>query len=347
MTVNVNAAARRTRKQPAWKQLVGKYQNPDTRKSLWQVVNSFGLFILGWILMYWSLSVSYWLTLLLAFPTAGFLVRIFIIQHDCGHGSFFKSRTWNDRLGAVCGVFTFTPYYQWRKSHAIHHATSSNLGKRGVQDLYTLTVEEYDSLSNWGKLRYRLYRNPITLFVLLPTFLFVVLYRFPKPGSRRKEVASVLWTDLAILVASLLLMWMIGWQAFLMIQLPLIIIAASAGTWLFYVQHQFEDTYWANEEEWDYALAALKGSSYYRLPRVLQWFTGNIGFHHIHHLSPKIPNYLLEQCHVENRELQDVAVLTLGSSVKSVPLSLWDENQKRLISFREYRLMRQAQPLRP
>jgi acyl-lipid omega-6 desaturase (Delta-12 desaturase) len=322
-----------------WKKMVQPFQASDARKSVWQVFSSFVPFFLLWFLMYLSLQYSYWLTLLLALPTAGMVVRIFIIQHDCGHGSFFKSRQANDRLGVICGLFTLTPYHQWRKSHAVHHATAGNLARRDVQDVYTMTVREYNAASPQKKLRYRLYRNPITLFVITPMTLFLVLYRFPGPFSRRKERLGVLWNDLAIVGIVLVVSLLIGFRSFLLVHLPIIFIASTVGTWLFFVQHQFEETYWADGEEWDYATAALKGSSFYKLPRVLQWFTGNIGFHHIHHLSPRIPNYLLEECHKQNPELQDVATLTLTSSLKSTFLSLWDEDEKKLVSFRQAQKM--------
>jgi omega-6 fatty acid desaturase (delta-12 desaturase) len=286
--------------------------------------------------MYLSLSYSYWLTLALSLPTAGFVVRIFIIQHDCGHGSFFKSRQLNDFLGAVCGVITLTPYYYWRKSHAIHHATSGNLERRGVGDIYTMTVQEYRKQSKWGRLKYRLYRNPLILFVFAPIFAFLVLNRFPEPGTKswRRERASIFWTNVTIglLVATLGLT--LGFGTFLLLYLPVMILASTMGMWLFFVQHQFEDAYWADKDDWDFALAALLGSSYYKLPKVLQWFTGNIGFHHIHHLNPRIPNYLLEDCHEENPLFQQVVILTLQSSLKSIFLSLWDEEQRKLVGFR-------------
>ena len=324
-----------------WKDMVRPYQKPDNRRSIWQVVNSFGLFIIFWVLMAYSLNYSYWITLALSLPAAGMLVRIFIIQHDCGHGSFFSSRKANDYLGFACGVLTLTPYYQWRKSHAVHHATAGNLGRRDIHDVYTMTVDEYENLSWKGKVRYRLYRNPITLFLIVPMTLFVVLYRFPSPIAKRKEKLNVLYNDLALLVLAVALSLLLGFREFLLIQLPIVFIATTAGTWLFFVQHQFEDTYWANADEWDYATAALQGSSYYKLPKVLQWFTGNIGFHHIHHLSPRIPNYRLESCFRANPDLHEVPTLTLGSSLKSMFLSLWDEEQRRLVSYREARRLRQ------
>lgn len=325
-----------------WSNLVAKYQMPSTRQSVWQVVNTFVPFMLLWYMMYLSLAYSYWLTLILAVPAAGLLVRIFIIQHDCGHGSFFKGRKANDWLGSICGVLTLTPYYYWRKSHAIHHASAGSLEHRGVGDIYTMTVNEYLQQTRWGRLKYRLYRHPLLLFVLAPTFLFLILHRFPTSESKtwKKERASVHWTNLAIAIVVISLGLTIGFKAFVLIHLPILILAATAGTWLFFVQHQFEDTYWASENNWDYTLAALQGSSYYQLPKVLQWFTGNIGFHHIHHLSPRIPNYLLQKCHEENPAFQQVVVLTLWTSLQSIFLSLWDEDQNRLVSFSHLKTLR-------
>lgn len=326
---------------PMWTKLVAQYQQPNVRISVWQVLNSLGAFCLLWALMVLSLRYSYLLTLLLAIPTAGFVIRLFIIQHDCGHGSFFKSRLANDLVGSLLSVLTFTPYFYWRKSHAIHHAHASNLEERGIGDIYTMTVNEYIQASRWGKLKYRIYRHPLFLFGLVPTLLFVVMNRFPYAESKawkKRERASVYWTDLAMLGIAAILSYFIGWRAFLLIEFPVIWLAASAGTWMFYLQHQFEDTYWAHKPDWDYSLAAMQGSSYYQLPKVLQWFTGNIGFHHIHHLSPRIPNYRLEQCHNENPLFQRVVVLTLWSSLKTSLLTLWDEERKKLISFGELKI---------
>jgi omega-6 fatty acid desaturase (delta-12 desaturase) len=332
-----------------WGPLVAKYQRPSSKRSIWQVANTFIPFFLLWYLMYLSLNLSYWLTLLLAVPAAGLLVRIFIIQHDCGHGSFFKSRKANDLLGSISGVLTLTPYFYWRKSHAIHHASAGNLENRGVGDIYTMTVDEYRQQSRWGRLKYRVYRHPLFLFVIAPTFLFVILYRFYHPDSKswKKERASVLWTNVALAGIITLLGLTIGLKAFLLVQAPLTILAVTAGTWMFFVQHQFEDTYWAGQADWDYTLAALQGSSYYQLPKVLQWFTGNIGFHHIHHLSPRIPNYMLEQCHQENPMFQQVVVLTMWTSLQTVFLSLWDEKQNKLVSFGHLKTLPQLETASP
>ncbi len=325
-----------------WKKLVAGYQESHTWKSIWQIINSLLPFLGIWFLMYVSLDYSYWLTLALAFPAAGFIVRIFIIQHDCGHGSFFQSRRISDAIGMLSSLFTFVPYHYWKKGHAIHHANAGKLDHRGIGDIKTLTVDEYQQLPFWGKIKYRIYRNPFVLFTVSPFLLFVVLYRFPnsKDKSLKRIESSLYWTDLALVILVGGVIFLVGWQAFLMIQLPITIIASSVGTWLFYIQHQFEEAYWARNEQWDYAEAALQGSSYYKLPRPLQWFTGNIGYHHIHHLSPRIPNYHLEKCHKENPTLQNTVVLTMRSSVRSIYLSLWDDDQGRLISFRHLRRCR-------
>jgi acyl-lipid omega-6 desaturase (Delta-12 desaturase) len=325
-----------TEKYAGWQKLVAQYQRSDVRRSVWQLVNSFGGYFLFLVLMYLSLQVGYWLTLLLAIPTAGFLVRIFIIQHDCGHGSFFASRRANDRVGAVCGAFTFTAYKYWRKSHAIHHAHHAELEERGTGDVWTLTVDEYLAAPWWKRAVYRGFRHPLFLLGVAPGAQFLITNRIPLGAQnwRSGEKASVWWTNIAILSWMLAAGLLIGFGTLLMIQLPVILLAATAGTWLFYVQHQFERTYWEHTPEWSYTLAALDGSSYYKLPRLLQWFTGNIGFHHIHHLSPRIPNYKLQECHDQNPIFQRVTVLTIRSSLKTLSLSLWDEERRQLVSFR-------------
>jgi len=321
-----------------WQSIVREYQKPDLRKGLLQIANSFGGLLATAALMYLALGVGYWLTLLLAVPAAGFLVRIFIIQHDCGHGAYFKSKRANDIVGTLSGVLTLAPYNFWRKTHAIHHAHHAELEERGVGDVWTMTVDEYRAAPWWKRAGYRVFRNPVFLFGIAPAFNFLIVQRFPlgaQASWRTGEKRSVWVTNVAIatlLTGSSLL---IGIVPTFMIGLPAILIAASVGTWLFYVQHQFERTYWEHTPEWDYTLAALHGSSYYALPKVLQWFTGNIGFHHIHHLSPRIPNYNLERCHRENPILQRVTKLTLLGSFKTVALALWDEDGRRLVTFRE------------
>jgi len=318
-----------------WSNVIRQYHTPKTLSSLWQIVNSFLPFFTLWYIMVLSLDVSYVLTLGLSVIAAGLMARIFIIQHDCGHGSFFASQKANDFTGMFASVLTLTPYHYWRKSHAIHHAGAGKLEKRGIGDIYTMTVEEFMKLSRWRRFIYRLYRNPVFLFLFVPTFLFAILNRFPisRLNAMRKVEASVYLTNVAIAAVVVGLIYIVGWKTFLAVQIPITVMTATLGMWLFYVQHQFEDTYWTKGDEWDFGQAALKGSSFYRLPKVLQWFTGNIGFHHVHHLSPKIPNYLLQKCHEEVPELKDVTVLTLKSSLRSLPLSLWDEEHGKLISF--------------
>jgi omega-6 fatty acid desaturase (delta-12 desaturase) len=327
-----------------WTELVGKYQSPVLRRSIRQVCNSFVPFLAVLVLMYLSLELSYWLTLLLAVPAAGFLARIFIIQHDCGHGSFFKSTRANDRLGFICSLITLTPYRHWRQSHAIHHRGAANLAKRSIGSIGTLTTREFSELSRWKRLYYRVYRHPLILFGVAPFFNFVVAQRVMFTSYSRKEWASLHWTNLALGAVAAVLALTIGLKPLVLIYTPIIAIASSVGTWLFYVQHQYEQTYWVSDKEWDYTLAALKGSSYYKLPALLQWFTGNIGFHHVHHLCPKIPNYRLEQCHDENPMFQQATVLTLSSSLRTASLGLWDEENQRLVGFKHIRSVTRPRP---
>ena len=330
-----NLSAQMANGREQWRQIVARYQNPDLRRSLWQLANTLVPYIVCWILMAVSLKISYWLTLLLAVPTAGFMMRTFIIFHDCGHGSFFASRRANDLAGIITGIMTWTPYYQWRRDHAIHHATAGDLDRRGVGDVKTLTVAEYLALSGWGKLVYRIMRQPLIMFTIGSFLVFVVAHRFWRGDSGRLERVNVWLTNLALLAFILLMSYSIGLGAFLMIQAPILLLACSAGVWLFYVQHNFEGTYWERHGKWDYLQACLKGSSYYQLPKILQWFSGNIGFHHIHHLSPKIPNYYLERCQKENTLFDTIKPLTLLSSLHSLRLRLWDEQNRRMIGFAE------------
>ena len=317
----------------AWQRVVRQYQRPTISRSVWQLINTLLPYFLLMGLMVWTLSVSYWLTLLLAIPAAGFMVRTFIIFHDCGHGSFFASRRANDVIGFITGIITFTPYYRWRHEHSIHHATAGDLDRRGTGDVWTATVEEYLSFPRWKKFIYRFYRNPFVMFAINPLVLFVVLQRFPGK-SKGRERASVYWTNLALLGIFVLAHFTIGLKAYILVQLPILWMGTAAGVWLFYVQHNFDGVYWSRHEEWDFAKAGLEGSSFYKLPKVLQWFTGNIGFHHIHHLSPRIPNYLLERCHRENPIFQ-VPPITLFASFKSATYRLWDEQSRRLVDYRQ------------
>jgi omega-6 fatty acid desaturase (delta-12 desaturase) len=283
--------------------------------------------------MYLSLGVSYWLTLALAVLAAGFLVRGFIILHDCGHGSFFKSQKANDILGVIIGILTFTPYYYWRHDHAVHHASAGDLDRRVVGDIWMLTVKEYLELSRWKRFAYRLYRNPLVMFGIGPIFTFLITYRFAGHTAGKRERRNVYQTNLAILAIVVLMSLTIGVEAYVLVQLPIMMIASAVGVWMFYVQHQFEGVYWERHENWDYVTAALDGSSFYKLPKVLQWFTGNIGFHHIHHLSPRIPNYSLEKCYNENAIFQEIKQTTLLSSLKSLTFRLWDEEPRKLVGF--------------
>jgi omega-6 fatty acid desaturase (delta-12 desaturase) len=323
-----------------WKAVVAKYQTPALGRSVWQLLNTLVPYAALWALMYWSLSVAYWLTVPLIIVTAGFMVRIFIIHHDCGHGSYFKSRKANDTWGFITGVLVFTPYYLWRWEHAIHHASSGDLDRRGTGDVWTLTVREYLEASRWKKFAYRLARNPVILFLIAPFFLFVVRHRFSPGKASARERHSVYWTNLALLGMAVAMSAVFGVKAYLVIQLAVVAIAGSLGVWLFYVQHQFEGVYWERGEQWDYATAALQGSSFYKLPKILQWFSGSIGFHHIHHLSPAIPNYHLEKCHKGEPLFQTVKPVTLVGSLKSFTFRLWDEQRHRLVGYRHLRTLR-------
>ncbi len=285
--------------------------------------------------MYFALGVSYWLALALAIPAAGFLTRIFIIFHDCGHGSFFKSKKANRIVGFFTGLMTFIPSYYWHREHAEHHASAGDLDHRGTGDVWTLTVREYMELPWRKRLWYRIYRNPFSMFVVGPAYTFLVRYRY----WRRRDTVRARWstvtTNLALIGVATAMALTIGIKAYLMIQLPVLIIAATFGVWLFYVQHQFEGTYWERRDRWSYARQAFEGSSFYKLPGVLRWFTGNIGFHHIHHLSPRIPNYNLKKCHEGDPMFASVRQISLKASLKSLKCRLWDEERRRLVGFRE------------
>ncbi len=343
MTDELNTSAERRRTDPkVWRELVLKYQQPSLWRALWQVVNTIGSYALLWCLMYRTMKVSWWLTELLAVLAGGFLVRTFIIFHDCGHGSFFKSKLANDTLGYLCGLLTLTPYYHWRWEHSIHHATSGDLDRRNVGDIWTMTVQEYLNASRWKRFSYRLARNPLVLFILAPLVLFIVLERFPAAKANPRERWSVYWMNVAILAMAGALTWVFGLKAYLMIQLTVTAVAGGAGVWMFYIQHQFEDVYWERGDNWDYTAAALQGSSFYKLPKILQWFSGNIGFHHIHHLSPRIPNYNLQRCHEADPMFHGVKPVTLRTSLKSIHLRLWDEELRKLVGFRRLRELRRA-----
>jgi acyl-lipid omega-6 desaturase (Delta-12 desaturase) len=334
-TAGIRAASR-----AAWRLAIEKYRKPSTPRALWQIANTFVPYALLWTLMYLSLEVSWWLTVPLAALAGLFLVRIFIIFHDCGHGSYFRAPWANDLVGFIAGVLTFTPYYHWRWEHGIHHTTAGHLDKRGMGDIWTMTVQEYLEASRWKRFAYQLARNPFVLFVLAPVFMFVVMQRYPKPGANPRERHSVWWTNLALVLMSIGLVWVFGLAAWLLIQLIVMGVAGALGVWMFYMQHQFEGVYWERGEDWDYAAAALQGSSFYKLPGILQWFSGNIGFHHIHHLSARVPNYHLQKCHEADPLFQQVKPLTLLGSFKSLTLRLWDEESRRLVGYRRMRQLR-------
>ena len=318
-------------------QILMRYRQPSSARGLLEFsITAIALAAL-WIMMWLSLGVGYWLTLLLAVPAAGFMVRMFLIQHDCGHGAFFRHRALNDWVGRAIGVLTFTPYDFWRRTHAIHHATSGNLDRRGIGDIGTLTVKEYLARPWYGRLSYRLYRHPLVMFGIGPAYIFVLQFRLPVGFMRKgwRPWLSTMLTNAAIAIVMASMMALIGIGPFLLIHLPVILLAASIGVWLFYVQHQFDGVVWSRNANWTLQDAALSGSSHYDLPGVLRWLTANIGLHHIHHASSRIPFYRLNKVYMAHPEFQAVSRVTLGQSLRTVRLALWDEASARLVSFRE------------
>jgi omega-6 fatty acid desaturase (delta-12 desaturase) len=318
-----------------WGAMLAPYRAPDTRRSVWQLATALTMYVGTWVLMYYSLAVSYWLTIALAVPAAFFLMRLFIIQHDCGHGAFFRNSKAADITGFVLGVLTLTPYHYWKKTHAIHHATSGNLEHRGFGDIETLTVEEYLKLTPFKRFRYRVYRNPLVLFGIGAVAHFAIVHRIPTiiPREWRRERRSIVWTDVALVALVVVAGLIFGFRAVVLVHLPLLLLSCSMGVWMFYVQHQFEPTYWEHDEQWQYETAALQGSSFYKLPKVMHWLTGNIGYHHIHHLNARIPNYKLPEVFKKHPELQKVTQLTLWQSLRCITLTLWDEQEKKLVPF--------------
>ena len=319
----------------AWDKLLAPYKQANDRKAWVQLLTTAAGFVALWALMLQSLELGYWATLLLAIPTAGFSIRLFIFQHDCGHGSFFRSQRLNNIVGSILGVVTFFPYHYWRRTHSIHHATAGNLDRRDFGDIETLTVKEYLGRGRWGRFGYRLYRSPLVLLTIGPLFQFVLKHRLPwnTPWKWKKEWASVLWSNVALAAVVTVFALQGLLVEFVLIQLPITFLAGALGIWLFYVQHQFEDTYWRGQDEWSFLRAGLEGSSFYDLPRWLHWYTGNIGYHHIHHLSSRIPNYHLPRCQRDLPELSRVTRLKLWESLRCAKLKLWDEDRQRLVGF--------------
>ena len=317
------------------KKQVAPFEKSTAKKSVWQIINTVVPFIILWYLAYKSLSVSYWLALVPAVLAAGFMTRVFIIFHDCTHHSFFKSRRVNRIVGTCMGVLTLFPFDQWGHEHSVHHATSGNLDKRGTGDIWTLTVNEYLAAPFRLRLAYRLYRNPLVMFGLGPIYVFLLKNRFNRKGARKKERMNTYLTNVLIVALVGLLCWAIGWQSFLLVHGSIFLIAGSIGIWLFYVQHTFEDSYFEEDKEWEYVKAAVEGSSFYKLPKILQFLTGNIGFHHVHHLSPRVPNYKLEEAHNNTLPLKNVPTITLATSLRSLRFRLWDEQNNNFVSFKE------------
>jgi omega-6 fatty acid desaturase (delta-12 desaturase) len=328
----------------AWARILSPYRTPRIARSILELAVTALPFAILWTLMWAALGVGYWLCLMLAVPTACFLMRLFMIQHDCGHGALFKFRATNDWVGRIIGVVTLTPYSFWLRTHALHHATAGNLDHRGNGDIITLTTDEYRVATPLGRLVYRLYRSPLVMFGLIPTYLFVLHYRLPVGLMRAglQPWLSTMGTNAAIAGVVAALVWLIGLGPFLLVQGPIVIVSASIAVWFFYVQHQFEDTLWSHDGDWSFHEAALRGSSHYQLSPALAWFTGNIGVHHVHHLSSRIPFYRLAQVLRDHPQLASVGRLTFVESLRCARLALWDERRARLVSFREARTPRRS-----
>ena len=329
--------ATQTKDDRTWEKIVLAYAHPDLLKSIWQICNSIVPYAFLWYLAYKSLSYPYWVTFLISLLACGFLIRIFIIFHDCGHGSFFRSKGANNLAGIITGILTFTPFHSWHHQHKVHHATAANLDKRGMGDVWTMTVEEYHKSSKWERFVYRSFRNPFIMFTVGPVYMVFIRNRFARKSMTRQEKLNIYSTNGVLLIMAVVISLIIGIKAYLIIQIPIILLSHSIGIWLFYIQHQFDDVSWKRANDWEYKSAALRGSSFLKFPAVLQWFTGNIGFHHVHHLSSRIPNYNLEKCHYENKIFREVKPVTLFSTFKALTLNLWDEAEQRLTSIRRIR----------
>ncbi|MEH7179563.1 fatty acid desaturase [Neobacillus vireti] len=336
-------------KQKNLRKQVAAFEKSSLPASIWQLLNTLIPFFGLWVLAYKSLSLSYLLTLGISILAAGFLVRTFIIFHDCCHHSFFRNRKANAVLGTITGIMTVFPYNQWQHDHSVHHATSSNLDKRGTGDIWVLTVEEYLAASTFERIKYRLYRNPLIMFGLGPIYVFLIKNRFNRRGARLNERINTYITNAGILAVTVILCLILGWKQFIFVQGPIFLISGSLGIWLFYVQHTFEDSYFEEDKHWEYLKAAVEGSSFYKLPKILQWLTGNIGYHHVHHLSPRVPNYKLEEAHNQTLPLQNVPTITLATSFSSLKFRLWDEQAKKFVGFKEIKdlVKKQKEILRP
>jgi omega-6 fatty acid desaturase (delta-12 desaturase) len=321
----------------AWLKILAKYRQPRLSRSVFELVVTILPLALFWAAAYVTVSQGVWLGLVLTLPAAGFLLRLFMIQHDCGHGSFFARRQLDTWTGRILGVLTLTPYDYWRRAHAVHHASAGNLDERGVGDITTLTLAEYRSLGWSGRLGYRLYRNPLVMFGIGPAWLFLFKHRLPFGMMRSGALpwVSTMATNLALAALAALLIWSVGLTTFLLVHLPVVLLASAAGVWLFYVQHQFEETHWSKAPDWQFPQAALHGASHYDLPLPLRWLTGNIGVHHVHHLASRIPYYRLPEVLRDHPELHGIGRITLMQSFACVRLVLWDEEAGKLVSFRE------------
>jgi omega-6 fatty acid desaturase (delta-12 desaturase) len=322
-----------------WKSRLREFEKPQTWRAVRQLLNTLLPYAGAWVAMVWMLrsGLPYWTVLPLIVFAAGLLVRVFIIFHDCCHSSFLPSRSANRLAGYLTGLLAFTPFEAWQHPHNLHHATAGDLDRRGIGDVWTMTVEEYRAAPWHLRARYRIFRHPLVLFVISPTVLFIASYRFWRNGALPKERWSVLKTNLGLAAIITVAAVTMGLKTYLIIQLPVMALTASIGVWLFYVQHQYEEVYWSRHNEWDPARAALEGSSYYKLPRWLEWFTGSVGFHHLHHLRPRIPNYRLRQCSKSLPVEPSRAQLTLLASLKCLRLHLWNEAEKKLVGFRALR----------
>ena len=331
MSINSVAGA-----SPSWLTELSQYTKSHTGKAVWQLLNTILPYLALWSVMIYLMfhNYSYWITFGLTIPAACLTVRAFILFHDCCHGSFFASRRANRIVGYITGILTFTPFEEWRRLHNVHHATSGDLDRRGIGDIWTMTVKEYKDAGRGLRFAYRLVRNPLLMLGFGPIFLFLYTNRFTHSESKKEERRSVIITNTSLLFIVAGMSWFIGIQTYLLIQLPILLFAGSIGIWLFYVQHQYEQAYWTKNEDWNLLQSALKGSSFYKLPKILQWVTGNIGFHHIHHLRPRIPNYHLQSCNENVPVLKEVPALTFLGSLKSLNLHLWDEDSQKLVSFR-------------